>query len=88
MAKSAMKRQPAQTSASIDLDVGLAAIATMNVEQLAATLYELVKENGLENTQVDTMGRAAKVWHFRRCVTIQWSAPCCNRTISADPSPP
>jgi hypothetical protein len=22
---------------------------------------------------------------FRRCLTIRWSAPCCNRTISADP---
>jgi hypothetical protein len=29
-----MNRQPAQTSASIDLDVGLADIAAMNVEQL------------------------------------------------------
>jgi hypothetical protein len=34
MAKSAMKRQPAKPRAAIDLDVGLAAIATMNVEQL------------------------------------------------------
>src|SRR5271157_1705663 len=36
----------------------------------------------------DGMGRAAKVWHFRRCARNRWSALCCNRTISADPSPP
>ncbi len=36
----------------------------------------------------DGMGRAAKVWHFRRCLRNRWSALCCSRTISADPSPP
>src|SRR5208282_2775530 len=36
----------------------------------------------------DGMGRAAKVWHFRRCLRNRWSALCCTRTISADPSPP
>ena len=40
------------------------------------------------STAKDGMGRAAKVWHFRRCLRNRWSAPCRNRTISVGPSPP
>jgi len=38
--------------------------------------------------RVDGMGRAAKVWHFRRCQRNRWRALCRNRTILAGPSPP
>jgi Protein of unknown function (DUF2924) len=62
MAKSAMNRQPAQTSASIDLDVGLADIAAMNVEQLRELWRQKRGQEPPAAFSKDLIARALAYW--------------------------
>jgi hypothetical protein len=62
MAKSAMNRQPAQTSASIDLDAGLADIVAMNVEQLRELWRQKRGQEPPATFSKDLMARALAYW--------------------------
>jgi Protein of unknown function (DUF2924) len=62
MAKSAMNRQPAQTSASIDLDAGLADIAAMNVEQLRELWRQKRGQEPPAAFSKDLIARALAYW--------------------------
>jgi Protein of unknown function (DUF2924) len=57
-----MNRQPAQTSAAIDLDVGLAAIATMNVEQLRDLWRQKRGQEPPAAFSKDLIARALTYW--------------------------
>jgi hypothetical protein len=61
MAKSA-KRQPAKPRAAIDLDVGLAAIATMNVEQLRELWRQKRGQEPPAAFSKDLIARALTYW--------------------------